>query len=201
MAIVIVLDQQRSSKGPDLVEVTSSELNDCFGAQLRLPFVRTAGDEMQAVLGDPAALAPIAAHVVESGMWWVGLGLGDLIRIGHSARESAGPAFRAAREAIDAAKHARRSPGPMAVRGEPEPLVRSLEAALGAFAFIIQSRTDRQREVVGAVRNAPSHQAAATALRVSRQTVSKTLASSGYAQETQLAELITKLAAEAIDAG
>ena len=117
MATVIFLDQRNSSAGPDLIEAASETLNERFAAALALEFVRTAGDEMEAVLADPAALVELLAVVLDDRAWWIGLGLGEITRVGDSARASAGPAFKAARDAIDAAKRDRGARGP-AVRGD-----------------------------------------------------------------------------------
>jgi hypothetical protein len=118
-------------------------------------------------------------------------------RHGASSRESAGPAFQAARIAIEAAKHDRHSPGPIAVRGEPEQLAAWLQAALGGLGYIRNRRTARQHEVVQAVLAAPSARAAAQQLGVTPQTVSRTLTAAGYEPATQLAGLIDDLARQA----
>ena len=86
------------------------------------------------------------------------------------------------------------------MRGEPARLAGGLQAALGALDFIRQRRTARQREIVAAVGQAPTARAAADALKVSPQTVSRALAAAGYAQAAQLALLIDDLAADAADA-
>ena len=198
MAIVIVCDQKDSSTQPDLVEAISDELNRRYGGQLALPLVRTAGDEMQALIGEADGLAPLAADLLEGHSWWVGIGLGAVNRRGATSRESAGPAFQAARIAIEAAKHDRRSPGPLAVRGRPERLAAWLQATLGALDYIRNGRTARQREVVHTVARSPSAKAAAERLGVSPQTVSRTLAAAGYEPEAQLVTMINDLAAEAI---
>ena len=198
MPIVIVADQRASSKGPDLVAPVSDLLNRRHGEQLALRFVRTAGDEMQAVLvGDTPILRPLVTELLETRAWWIGLGIGTVSRLGATSRESAGPAFRAARDAIEAAKHDRHSPGPVAVRGEPERVAAWLQAALGGYDYIRAGRTARQREVVHAVAGAPSARAAAEGLAITPQTVSRTLSAAGYEQEIQLGRLIDDLAAQA----
>ena len=198
MAIVILLDQRASSARPDLVDAGSQRLNTRFAGSLALPFVRTAGDEMQAVLSDPAALEPLLADILDGGDWWTALGVGTIVHVADSARASSGPAFKAAREAIEASKRDRRSPGP-AVRGEPRVLATSLQAALAGWGFIRGKRTPRQREVVAAVEQAESQRAAAAALGITQQTVSDALAAAGHGAERQLRELIASLAAQATE--
>ena len=198
MAMVILLDQRNSSAKADLVDRESQRLNTRFTDGLALRFVRTAGDEMQAVLSDPAALAPLLADVLDSGDWWTALGVGAIVHVGDSARASSGPAFKAAREAIEAAKRDRRAPGP-AVRGEPRDRAASLQAALAGWGFIRGKRTPRQREVLAAVEQAGSQRAAAAALGISQQAVSDALAAAGHGAERQLRGLISGLAARAIE--
>lgn len=199
MTIVLVLDQRNSSTTNDRVTSVSAVLNRRYTRQFTLPFVRTAGDEMQAVLRAPTALGSLLGAVVDDGGWWIGVGLGEVTKLGESSRESAGSAFKAARLAIDAAKHDQGSPGPVAVRGEPEPIAAWLQAALGALAFIIESRTHRQREVLAVVRECGSHQMAARRLGVTQQAVSKVVASAGFIQEEQLTLMMNGLATEASD--
>jgi hypothetical protein len=196
MAIVLNLDQRNSSAASDLVEPTSERFNARFAAVLRLPFVRTAGDEMQAVLSDPAALSDLLDDALDGQAWWIGVGIGQITRLGRSSRESAGPAFKAARDAIDAAKRDRGAPGP-AVRGAPAELAESLQAASAGIAFIRAKRTDRQREVVAATRGAAAQRAAAEQLGITHQAVSDALRAAGYDAEQQLRKLVGRLAAQA----
>ena len=199
MALVILVDQRGSSGAPDLVSAAATRLNERFADALDLAFVRTAGDEMQAVLGDPTPLPDLLVSLVDRGEWWVGLGVGGITHVGETARESAGPAFKAAREAVEATKRRRGTPGPSVI-GEPPELAASLQAALAGWSFIRLKRTDRQREVVAAVEAAESQRAAAAALGVTHQAVSDALAAAGYDAELQLRELVARLAAAAVDA-
>jgi hypothetical protein len=196
MAVVLNFDQRNSSATSDLVAPTSERFNGRFASVLRLPFVRTAGDEMQAVLGNPAGLSDLLDDVLDGHAWWIGLGIGEITRLGGSSRESAGPAFKAARDAIDAAKRDRGAPGPT-VRGTPAELSESLQAALAGVAFIRAKRTDRQREVVAATRRADAQRAAAEQLGITHQAVSDALRAAGYNAEQQLRVLVGRLAARA----
>jgi hypothetical protein len=200
VAIVLIADQVASSSRPDLVASASRALNRRHADGLELPFVRTAGDEMQAVLRSPVPLAALAAELLDDRAWHLGIGLGTVERYGASSRDSAGPAFQAARLAIEAAKHDRSSPGPVAVRGEPEQLAAWMQAALGARDFIRSRRTPRQREIIAAVAGAPSAKAAAERLGITPQTISRALAVAGHEPERQLAALIDGLAGQVIAA-
>jgi hypothetical protein len=197
MPIVLDLDQRNSSATPDRVAPVAALLNARFGTSLTRPFTRTAGDEMQAILGQAAAFNDLVAVVLDDGGWWAGVGIGTIEHLGASSPESSGTAFKAARDAIEAAKRERGMAGP-AVRGEPAELAASLQAALAGIAFIRTRRTERQRDVVAAVRESTTQRAAAQRLGITPQGVSDALGAAGYAAEQQLRELVLRLAAYAI---
>src|SRR4051812_8810072 len=104
MAIVITLDQRASRGTKDRVSEWSDRLNEAHQDRLRLRFVRSAGDELQGVVGAPGALADIVAESVDDRGWWLGVGVGPVDRFGETARDSQGPAFWHARKAVEAAK-------------------------------------------------------------------------------------------------
>jgi hypothetical protein len=197
MAIVIDLDQRDSTAWADLVAPYAEMLNSAFRDALQLPFVRTTGDEMQGVLGDPSRLNELLDDVSDRRDWWIGIGIGAITRAGVSSRESAGPAFKAARAAIDAAKRNRAAAG-AAVCGEPADHAESLQAALAGIAFIRAKRTERQREVVATARRVPAQRTAAEQLGITQQAVSDALRAAGYDAENQLRGLASRLAAQVI---
>lgn len=153
MALVVLLDQRESKTNPDLVGDWQTRLNQSLGSKLALPFTRTIGDEMQAVIADPAALGRIAREIVASGSWWMGIGIGEAEQpLPSDPREARGSAFWAAREAIGKAKGKRKS-RPIAVvqQGSFGPGTDSLgirlDECLGALAFIVSRRTGTQKKV------------------------------------------------------
>lgn len=80
-------------------------LTGLLGQHLELPVDRTAGDEIQLVLTTPAAALSAILWLTRTGAWSVGCGVGTVNEpLGASSRESTGPAFFAARDAVDAAK-------------------------------------------------------------------------------------------------
>src|SRR2546430_10616365 len=93
------MDQRDSRGSPDLIASWADALNDEFHAAMRLPFARTAGDEMQALFADGEALVEVVLRSMDSEAWWIGIGLGEPQPLGDTARESRGPAFRSARVA------------------------------------------------------------------------------------------------------
>lgn len=106
-AIVITADRRRSrASSHDAVPGMLEELSDVPGT-LR-PFMRTVGDELQGVLPTtPEAilrtLPPVLDRLSTGEDWWIGIGIGPA-QLASDAVSSSGPAFYAAREAIDLAK-------------------------------------------------------------------------------------------------
>src|SRR5580765_2801168 len=70
-------------------------------------FERSVGDEVQGVVERPDEVVEIALHALRSGCWYVGIGVGAVdLPLPASPREGSGPAFVAARLAVDRAKAA-----------------------------------------------------------------------------------------------
>lgn len=104
MPAALLLDQRQSRGGHDLVEPWLREMGDPSLAFL-LPFERTAGDEMEALIDDPATLTEVVLRALRTSAWWIGVGIGDVDQpLPVSVRQSQGPAFVLARQAIQEAK-------------------------------------------------------------------------------------------------
>lgn len=198
MAVVLVLDQRSSRRSGDLVERGSDRLNHELGPTLARPFVRTAGDEMQAIAASQHAVYATTAFALREREWWMGVGLGAIDEpIGETASASRGSAFWAARVAIQNAKSGHKSPRGVAVVGDGEQCTRyaeELDAALNALAFILDSRTLRQWQVVDWARRGLSGAAIAEQLNVSPQRVSQLRRAAGIEEERRLAALIDHIA-------
>ena len=70
-------------------------------------FERSVGDEVQGVVERADEVVEIALHALRSGRWYVGIGVGEVdLPLPASPREGSGPAFVAARSAVDRAKGA-----------------------------------------------------------------------------------------------
>ena len=103
---VLTIDQRGSSRdaATDRVPATLVALADV--ALLR-PFERTAGDEFQGVLDDPAALATVVERLLREESWNIGIGIGEVEEpLPESTRAGRGPAYLHAREAVTGAKSA-----------------------------------------------------------------------------------------------
>jgi hypothetical protein len=198
MSVVLDLDQRKSRAGEDRVAAWADELNSSFGRAMRRPFVRSAGDELQGVLATGEVLPDIVVSALEDGGWWVGVGVGPLDRLGPTARDSQGPAFWHARQAVEEAKKQSHSQ-PVSVSGEPRELALALEACLTALAFIVLRRSPEQAESVRLRRAGFTNKQIAAELQVSPPAVSQRLRGAGADEEARLRHLAIALANEALE--
>jgi hypothetical protein len=200
MAIVVTLDQRASRHRPDDVARMADELNSAAHDGLTLELVRTAGDEMQGLVATGDGLATIVSRCLEEGDWWIGIGLGQVdVPLGRTARESRGPGFWHARDALTLAhKQKGGPPGPVAVVGEPDDIAQDLEAALSALAFIVTRRTARQREAIAASRGAHGLLGIARRLGIGVSAVSQLLRTAGREEQRRLESLIARLAEQVL---
>src|SRR3954469_1864562 len=101
-ALVVTVDQRDSRRAPDRIPETLRELTD---VDVVLPFERTAGDEFQGLLGDPAALPVAVERLLRDDGGDVGIGIGPVDRpLPDHARAGRGPAYVHARTAVTSAK-------------------------------------------------------------------------------------------------
>ncbi len=184
---VLTVDQKRSRRSDDLVDGLLADFAD---HDFLRRFERTAGDEVQAVLDSPAAVVDIAVDLVERKTWSVGVGIGTVrTPLPASTRAGHGPAFEAARRAVERAK---RAPARLAVEGSPD-----AETVLTMLAFILDGRTDPGREAVALLRRGLTQSVAADTLGITKQAVSQRLAAAGWHAEGRARELAARLLDEA----
>lgn len=101
---VMTIDQRGSTSDVDRVPGLLSDLATLSTAGR---FERSVGDEVQGVVERPDEVVEIALHALRSGRWYVGIGVGAVDEpLPASPREGSGPAFVAARLAVDRAKSA-----------------------------------------------------------------------------------------------
>jgi len=207
MPIVIILDQRDSRSNADLVTSCSTQFNQDLGSALRLPFERTAGDEMQALIGEPEALGRIVRQALAGGHWTIGIGVGAVEEpLPDSVREGRGPAYWAARQALVSAG-GQRQDRPVAVRcaeghspESDEAAAMALERCLGVLAFILNRRTDKQREAADIAYEADySVKVVIESLKLSPQGAHQRLNAAGSREEADLIELATELARPVVD--
>ena len=197
--IVITADQRNSRSTPDAAASAIDDLNRAWGSVLVLPAERTAGDEIQLLADSGATALGIALQLTRTGSWSVGIGAGGVRRplAGH-VRESAGPAFIAARDAVDRAK---RSLTHCAVSADPEhPLAEGIEALIDLLLIQRGRRSPEGWQLHDLLRSGLSQAEAATKLGITPQSVSQRARVAGLRVEeaatVALASLLDDLDAE-----
>ncbi|TKR23447.1 hypothetical protein FA014_11155 [Cellulomonas hominis] len=143
----LTVDQEGSRRVGDRVEAlleglaTASPLVGAAPGAVVLPFERTVGDEVQAVLADADLVVALALHLVRTGGWSIGIGAGVVdTPLPASSRAGSGTAFIHAREAVEAAKSRLRSV-PLAVRGPDPDLAAEAEGVLTLLGSVVARRT------------------------------------------------------------
>jgi hypothetical protein len=194
MPYVLTVDQRASRRGPDRVADALRLLDGAV--PMLLGFERTAGDEFQGVLGEPSDVVELVLRLVRMGGWSIGVGAGPVhMPLPESTRAGAGPAFLAARRAVDAAKQ---RPFRLAVRGVVPPEAADAQAVLSALAGLVDRRSAQAWAAIALVEEGRTQSDAATALGVSRQAVGQRLAAGMWELERELrptaARLLTRAA-------
>lgn len=104
---VLTADQRDSRANADLVPSALAVVHGRGAAALPLAPERTAGDELQVAVAEPAAVLSIVLDLTRTGQWSVGVGVGDVESpLPASVRAARGEAFVNARDAVDRAKKA-----------------------------------------------------------------------------------------------
>nr|WP_246325107.1 SatD family protein [Petropleomorpha daqingensis] len=189
----MTVDQRASRRSPDRVADALRLLEG--SVPVLLGFERTAGDEFQGVLGDPADVVDVALRLVRMGGWSIGVGAGPVqTPLPESTRAGAGPAFLAARRAVDAAKQ---RPFRLAVRGAVLLEAADAQAVLSALAGLVDRRSEQAWEAIELVDQGRTQSDAATALGISRQAVGQRLAAGMWELEKELRPTAARLLARA----
>jgi hypothetical protein len=190
---VLTVDQRASRRSPDRVGDALRVLGGSVPALLA--FERTAGDEFQGVLADPGDVVDAVVRLVRMGGWSIGVGAGPVqTPLPDSTRAGSGPAFLAARRAVDAAKQ---RPLRLAVRGAVPPEAADAQAVLSALAALVERRSEQAWEAIALVDQGRTQSEAATVLGVSRQAVGQRLAAGLWELERELRPTATRLLARA----
>jgi hypothetical protein len=99
---VVTADQLSSRLRHDAVPETMSRLSARFSG---VPLTRTLGDEFEALFTDPVSVVDAILILMRDGRWHVGVGVGEVDQPAPTdLREARGPAFIAARQAVEGAK-------------------------------------------------------------------------------------------------
>ncbi|MCZ2839492.1 hypothetical protein [Modestobacter sp. VKM Ac-2985] len=192
MPFVLTVDQRDSRSNPDRVPGVLSALAD---VPTVLRFERTAGDEFQGLLDDPVVVVGVVRRLLRDGGWSVGIGAGPVhTPLPGSTRAGAGPAFVAARAAVEAAK---RRPVRLAVRGAAPESAADAQAVLSALAVLVERRSDQAWEAIELVEAGRTQAQAATELGVTRQAVGQRLGAGLWDVERDLHPTAARLLARA----
>lgn len=217
---VLTIDQRGSTRDRDRVPGLLAELQGISGSG---QFERSVGDEVQGVVEQPVEVVEIALHALRSGRWYVGIGVGAVdLPLPASPREGSGPAFVAARLAVEKAKSAAAHVplsvvsgglGRGAIPAEAWPGAKACanaEAVLRLIGRVVQDRTEAQWKVVDALRTLQqqdgaarhgSQKLAARKLGITEQSVSRAVLRSGWQEEwaaRPAAEMLLSMAHDAV---
>ena len=202
MLAVINIDQRMSRGAPaNRADEWSTELNVSYSDELILPFTPTIGDEIQGLMAAPPAIVEIVLRGVREKGWWLGIGIGEVeTPLQRTAARSRGPAFYAAREAVEAAK---RSHHGFVVRTEDERSTSDIQTVLELLAFLIRRRgQDPKRwRAVELAQTGRSTVEIGKAFGITQQAASKRLLNAGFYEEVQGRRLAERLLREVMGLG
>ena len=203
---VLTADQKRSRRRgdrvPEALAALESTLGTAAGSGVELPFERTVGDEIQGMLSSPTAAVRAVTTLVRLGGWRTGLGVGPVdLPLPSSTRAASGPAFLAARDAVEAASS---SPADLrVVRGDGArhygvvERAQQAESALWVLTVLLRRRTPEGWEIVDMAETGLSGKDIADRLDISPSAVSQRLSRAAYQEGRRGAELAEALLAEA----
>lgn len=198
---VVMADQDRSRVIGDRVEelLTDLDARGLAGAGV-FPFDRTVGDEVQALYPDGAEgeVLTVVLHLLRLRDWAVGIGVGAVTDLRETSRASSGPAYVAAREAVERAKG---RPVPVAVGHDgpatdgTETVRADAEALLTLQGGVVRRRTEAGWAAVDALATAQTRREVAERLGVTPAAVSQRLQVALWDEEVATHPLARRLLA------
>lgn len=194
---VLTLDQRGSRRtGEDRVPGLLERLASLSAVR---PFARTAGDEVQGVLGEPGAVVGAIELLLRDGGWHTGVGVGAVDDpLPDDVRAGRGEAFLRAREAVGRAKS---SPAHLRVIGPPGRAAEHLEGVAWLWAAVLARRTARGWEVADLVDTGSTYDDAAARLGISASAVSQRAQAAGLAESSRARRLVHDLASRLLEGG
>ncbi len=207
LLLVVTADQVSSRRNPDRVPMALSVL-DRVGEWV-LDVERTAGDEIQGLTDSPAAVVAAVTALTRLDGWRIGIGLGEVeMPLPPSTRAARGPAYLAAREAVESTHRAPAGLRVMAnstsVTGidyrDCEAPARRAEAALVMLRTILERRTEEGWQVSDIMAPGMSGKMASEQLGISASAVSQRLSRAEHGAVLMGRELATELLSEALGA-
>ncbi len=199
---VITADQVGSRRDSDRTGELIDTIARSHADDLLLPPDQTAGDEIQLVTPSAATALTIVLDTTRTGRWSVGLGVGDIrMPLPDATRKATGPAFIAARDAVEAAK---RADGRFALRaadpGAAPLTADETEALVRLLVLLRERRSDLGWEVVDLIDAGHLQKEAAGILDVSAAAISARLKAAMWRAERDARPALIRLL-EQLDAG
>lgn len=194
MVFVLTVDQMHSRERGDLV---SDAIDRLSPVHTTLDFARTVGDEFQALLENPLSVVDAIVALMHTPAWHIGLGIGGVERpLPADTRAARGPAYVAARTAVDRAK---REPTHLSLVAVPpaEADARDAEVVLHLLAAIWERRSDQGWHAVDLMREGLTITEAAERLEVTRQAVGQRLQAASWTLEREALPVVGRLLARA----
>ncbi|HEY3337850.1 MAG TPA: winged helix-turn-helix transcriptional regulator [Propionicimonas sp.] len=198
LSFVLIADQVGSRTADDRVPAALAALADLPAT---LAFERTAGDEIQALLDDPESVVAAITRLTRLGGWRIGLGAGTVdTPVPTSTRAARGPAYLAARAAIDAARGA---PAGLALAlprgvggaayGEVNEAAQDAEAALWLLRTVLTRRSEEGWELMDLLDEGLTNARAAERLGISPSAVSQRLSRAARTEVERGSHLAARL--------
>ena len=187
----LTVDQVGSRRSADLVRSIEADRAAFQAAGVVLGPDRTAGDEFQLLVPEPAAALGVALELQRGGRWSIGIGVGRVDEpLPGAVREATGPALVAARRAIEEAKG---SPLRLAVAADHDPAGAEDVTALVRLLLEVRSRRSAEGWQVADLLAAGATQAAvAERLGVTPQAVSLRVRAAGLRSEQEALPVIVR---------
>jgi hypothetical protein len=193
---VVTADQHASTRVGDRVESllrTLAPWTERWADAIALPIERTVGDEIQIVLTTPEAALDLGLTLAREGNWSVGIGVGPADGpLGASARVSSGPAFVAARVAVERAK-LKSEPVPIVIAGVHDDAAEAATAVVQLLAAVVRRRSRAGWEVADLLTEGVTQRDVAARLAISQQAVSQRVASAMIDEERRARPVAVRL--------
>ena len=166
-----------------------------------LSFERTAGDEIQGLLSDPLSVVTAITRLTRLSGWRIGIGAGTVDSpVPASTRAARGPAYLAARAAIDVARGAPAElalalpPGVSgAAYGEVVEAAKDAEAALWLLRTVLSRRSEEGWELMDLLDKGLTNARAAERLGISPSAVSQRLSRASRIEVDRGSKLAARL--------
>jgi Winged helix-turn-helix DNA-binding len=194
----VIADQISSRETTDAVPQALAAL---ARLEVELPFERTAGDEIQALIAHPRAVVDCILLLTRLSDWRIGVGVGTVQQpLPSSTRAARGPAYFAARDAVAAA---RRQPTGFALRlpdtvsgpgyRELDDSAQDAETAIWLWRGLISRRSQEGWELMDLLDAGLSNAEAARRLNITPSAVSQRLSAAAREEGHRGAALATRL--------